>query len=197
MDKEQYSEAAQCVQHQMDTFESLNVPLTEDYVIDNIAITIINISNAYKKTKTVVNTMRNNYHPQSQNKYNNTYCTKQNPNSDFNQCPSPKYQSKKFDQASCFVCEQSGHVVTHCCLLQKIWAIMQFKMKYCDKCDTILQQHIRNNTDESKRLFVCTLQNMSILLQTDDLDSYFDHDMIVHTMTNNCIDNNYLHSDDE
>ena len=70
-------------------------------------------------------------------------------------------------------------------------------MKYCDKCDTTLQQHICNNTDELKRLFVCTLQNMYILLQTDDLDSYFDHDMIVHTMTNNCIDNNYLHSDEE
>ena len=75
MDNEQYSEAAQCVQHQMDTFESLKVPLTEDYVIDNIAITIINVSNAYKNTITVVNTMRNNYHPQSQNEYINTYCT--------------------------------------------------------------------------------------------------------------------------
>ena len=55
MDKEQYSEAAQCVQHQMDTFESLKVPLTEDYVIDNIAITIINTPSTINTNQSTTN----------------------------------------------------------------------------------------------------------------------------------------------
>ena len=58
IDDGQYAEAVQRVQHQLDTFETLKVPLTEDYDIDNMASTIINISSEYENTKTVVNTKR-------------------------------------------------------------------------------------------------------------------------------------------
>ena len=76
-------------------------------------------------------------------------------------------------------------------------AILQFKSKYSDKCDAILRQHIRTNTVESKRVFVHTLQNMDILSQADDVDTYLESDIIVHTMTDNGIDHNDLHTDEE
>ena len=74
---------------------------------------------------------------------------------------------------------------------------MQFKHKYGDKCDTILRQHIRNNTVESKRVFVQTLQNMNILSHADDSDTYLDNELIIHTLTDNGIDNSDFLSDNE
>ena len=59
MDDGQCSEAVQRVQHQLDTFESLQVPLTEDNDIDNIASTIINISSDYDNNETIVNVINN------------------------------------------------------------------------------------------------------------------------------------------
>ena len=194
MDDGQYSEAVQRVQHQLDTFESLKVPLTEDYDIDNMASTIINISSEYNNTKTVVNAMRNNYYQQSQKQMSTTSYNRYNHNK---QRQNQKFRSDKFDKAQCFACKQFGHTVTHCRLLPKVLAIMQFKSKHNEKCDTILRQHIRNNTVESKRIFVRTLQNMNILSQDDDSDTYLENDMIVHTLTDNGIEHNDLQSDEE
>ena len=74
---------------------------------------------------------------------------------------------------------------------------MQFKSKHNNKCATILRQHIRTNTVDSKRVFVRTLQNMNILSQDDDSDSYLQNDMIVHTLIDSGIDNNNYQSDEE
>ena len=86
MNNGQYSEAVQRVQHQLDTFESLKVPLTEDYDIDNIASTIINISSEYDNNKAIVNVMNNRpqFNSRSQYPKQNTYGTKQNISSDMN-----------------------------------------------------------------------------------------------------------------
>ena len=51
IDDGQYSEAVQRVQHQLDTFESLKLPVTEDYNIDSIVSTIINIYLVNTKTQ--------------------------------------------------------------------------------------------------------------------------------------------------
>ena len=195
MDDGQYAEAVQRVQHQLDTFESLKVPLTEDYDIDNIASTIINISTEYDNTKTVVNTMKN--YPQSPGyQRKNPQYPKQFSNVNKPQ-KSMKYRSEKFDKAQCYACKLFGHTVTHCRILPKVLAILQFKDKHNDKCDTILRQHIRNNTIESKRVFVRTLQNMNILSESENPDSYLETDMIVHTMIDNGIDDNDLQNTDE
>ena len=195
MDDGQYIEAVQRVQHQLDTFESLKVPLTEDYSIDNMASTIINISSEYENTKTVVNTMRQNSHTSYHNKVHQY--DKRTPHTAFQQRPTPRKSTEKIDKAQCFACRQFGHTVTHCRLLPKVLAVLQFKSKYGDKCDTILRQHIRNNTVDSKRVFVRTLQNMNILSQAEDCDKFLEYDIIVNTMTDNGIDNTDLHSDDE
>ena len=197
MDDGQYMEAVQRVQHQLDTFESLKVPLTEDYDIDNMASTIINISSEYENTKTVVNTMRQNSYPNYNHQKVNQQYTKRSPHTQFSQRPTPKTHSEKFDKTQCFACKQFGHTVTHCRLLPKVLAVLQFKSKYSDKCEAILRQHICNNTIDSKRVFVRTLQNMNILSQTEDSDEFLEHDIIVNTMTDNGIDNTDLHSEDE
>ena len=196
MDDGQYTEAVQRVQHQLDTFESLKVPLTEDYTIDNIASTIINISSEYDNTKTIVNTMRQSYQHAQSNKP--SFRNQRNTPPSFNHNrQNQKYRSDKFDKAQCFACKQFGHTVTHCRLLPKVLAIMQFKQKHGDKCDTILRQHIRNNTVESKRVFIRTLQNMNILAHADDSDTYLENDMIIHTLTDNGIDHDDFQSDEE
>ena len=198
MDDGQYGEAVQRVQHQLDTFESLKVPLTEDYNIDNIASTIINISSEYDNTKTVVNTMRRDFHRTSSHQNQNSSSTyNKQPRKDFNSRSTQAYRKDKYDKAQCFACKQFGHTVTHCRLLPKVLAIMQFHRKHDDKCDMILRQHIRNNTVDSKRVFVRTLQNMNILSQTDDSDSYLETDMIVNTMTDNGVDHHDFNSDEE
>ena len=86
MDDGQCSEAVQRVQHQLDTFESLQVPLTEDNDIDNIASTIINISSDYDNNETIVNVINNRpqFNSRSQYPKQNTYGTKQNISSDMN-----------------------------------------------------------------------------------------------------------------
>ena len=198
MDEGQYAEAVQRVQHQLDTFESLKVPLTEDYDIDNMASTIINISSEYENTKTVVNTMRHNsYRNRTDNYISKQPYNTQTPNIHYSPRSNSKHPSDKFDKAQCFACKQFGHTVTHCRFLPKVLAILQFKSKFSDKCETILRQHIRANTIESKRVFVRTLQNMEILSQADDADEFLEHDIIVNTMTNNGIDNEDLQTDKE
>ena len=198
MDDGQYAEAVQRVQHQLDTFETLKVPVTEDYSIDNMASTIINISSEYENTKTVINTMRNNSysHHQNNNNSRHTYNPRA-PNSTYPQRTNYKHRSEKFEKAQCFACKQFGHTVTHCRFLTKVLAILQFKSKHNEKCETILRQHIRFNTVESKRVFVRTLQNMDILSQNDDVDTFLESDIIVNTMTDNGIDHKDLHTDEE
>lgn len=177
---------------------SSEVPLTEDYNIDNIASTIINISSEYDNTKTVVNTMRRDFHRTSSHQNQNSSSTyNKQPRKDFNSRSTQAYRKDKYDKAQCFACKQFGHTVTHCRLLPKVLAIMQFHRKHDDKCDMILRQHIRNNTVDSKRVFVRTLQNMNILSQTDDSDSYLETDMIVNTMTDNGVDHHDFNSDEE
>ena len=140
--------------------------------------------------------MRHNYSPNaphSRSKHTSPATrTYSPPHSNFR-----KHRSDKFEKAQCFACKQFGHTVTHCRLLPKVLAIMQFKSKYNDKCDTILRQHIRTNTVDSKQVFVRTLQNMNILSQDDDSDSYLQNNMIVHTLIDNGIDNNDFQSDEE
>ena len=196
MDDEQYNEAVQRIQHQLDTAESLNVPLNEDYDIENIASTIINISGEYDNTKAIVNTMRNQKYPQTPRNYFNQH---QQHKSFANNRSSkyPRVKTEKFDPIQCFACKAFGHTVTHCRLLPRVLAILHFNSKHSDKCSTILKQHIRNNTVDSKRVFVRTLQNMEILSVDDDSDTYLEHDIIVNTLTDNGYDNTDFQSDNE
>ena len=109
----------------------------------------------------------------------------------------PRVKTEKFDPIQCFACKAFGHTVTHCRLLPRVLAILHFNSKHSDKCSTILKQHIRNNTVDSKRVFVRTLQNMEILSVDDDSDTYLEHDIIVNTLTDNGYDNTDFQSDNE
>ena len=100
------------IQHQLDTVETLNVNLHKDYIIDNIASTIIN------------------------------------------------------------TCKQFGHGITHCTLLPKVLAIMQFQRRNSDKCNHVLKRHTMNNTVNSKQTFVRTLMNMESIPQDDASNAY-------------------------
>ena len=67
-----YNETVQRIQHQLDTVESLNITLNEEFGSKNIAKTIINISSKYENIEAIFNTMRNqkfHYNPQILNHY--------------------------------------------------------------------------------------------------------------------------------
>ena len=195
IDDGQYNDAVQRVQHQLDTIETLNVPLHEDYDIENIASTIINISGEYENTKTIVNTM-NQRPPRYNNRRHTQYSSMRKRHENYNP-PSQTYKSDKIDKTQCFACKTFGHTVTHCKLLPRVLAVLQFKSKYNEKCATILDQHIRNNTIDSKRTFVRTLQNMEILSLDEDCDDHLEHDIIINTITDNGFNDRDFLSDEE
>ncbi len=72
-------------------------------------------------------------------------------------------------------------------MLPKVLAIVQFSKKNTDKCDQILRQHIQNNSVESKKTFVRTLQGMNVLPIDGDSDTYMDDDVIINTVVDNAI----------
>ena len=196
IDGDQYNEVVQRVQHQLDMAESLNVPLNEDYDIENIASTIINISSEYENTKVILNMMRNQQYQQNTRKHYSQHPHQKSFNN--NRSSSyPRINTEKFDRAQCYACRAFGHTVTHCRILPKVVAILQFNSKHRDKCSAILKQHIQNNTVDSKRVFVRILQNMEVLSLDDDSDTYLEHDFMVNTLTDNGFDNNDFQSDDE
>ena len=190
IDDDQYNDAVQRVQHQLDTVESLNVPLNEDYDIENIASTIINISGEYLNTKAVINTMNDHFKHRKPSYQPKRHYTEK-------QMPVQRSKNDKVDKTQCYACKLFGHTVTHCRLLPKVLAILQFKEKHTDKCSTILKQHIRNNTIESKRIFVRTLQNMEIISTDEDFDTLMHHDFIVNPITDNGFDDTDFQSDME
>ena len=144
MDDSQYIETVKRVQNQLDTTEIMKIPVPEDFTLDNIASTIINIHSEYDYDTTIVQTVRSNPYHKSRNSNH----------------PSPypshikKNLNPKFSKVKCHACKQFGHIVTHCHLLPKVLAILQFKTKNEEQCNKVLQQHAANNTVSSKRTFV-------------------------------------------
>ena len=58
IDDDQYSDAVVQIRHQLDTVYTMNVKLHDDYTIENLTSTIINITNEYDQNKTIVRTTR-------------------------------------------------------------------------------------------------------------------------------------------
>ena len=179
MDDNQYVETVKRVQNQLDTTEIMKIPVPEDFTLDNIASTIINIHSEYDHDTTIVRAIRSN---NPQYKSRNSTPTR----------PYPSQQKKnlnpKFSKVQCHACKQFGHIVTHCHLLPKVLAILQFKTKNEDQCNKVLRQHITNNTVTSKRTFVRALQMAQVLPDSEDSDQYLEDDIIVQAFTDNDID---------
>ena len=195
IDDNRYSEAVNRVQHQLDTAETLNIPLHEDYDIDNIASTIINISSEYDNMKTVVNTMRYNNHTHESQQSDKRF---QQRRSDHQRGFQQRRQhQRKFSKTQCYACKSFGHGINHCTLLPKVLAILQFHKKNGDKCEKILTQHIANNTVNAKRTFIRTLMNMEVLPHAEDSDAYLSEDIIVYTAMDNDINDGDCNSHSE
>ena len=180
---------------QLDTAETLNIPLHEDYDIDNIASTIINISSEYDNMKTVVNTMRYNNHTHESQQSDKRF---QQRRSDHQRGFQQRRQhQRKFSKTQCYACKSFGHGINHCTLLPKVLAILQFHKKNGDKCEKILTQHIANNTVNAKRTFIRTLINMEVLPHAEDSDAYLSEDIIVNTVMDNDINDGDCNSHSE
>ena len=198
VDDDRYSDAVARIQHQLDTVETLGVPLHEDYDIENIASTIINITGEYALTtsKAIVNTMNrgtpHNSQPRFDKKQDNVFPQWKSRPSNFR-----KSSPRNFAKTQCFACKQFGHAINQCTLLPKVLAIVQFHRRNSEKCEYILKQHIANNTVNSKRTFVRTLMNLDLLPSGDDSDSHLSHDIIVNTLMNIDIDDDELNSRSE
>ncbi len=197
IDDDCYSDAVAWVRHQLDTVETLNVPLNDDYNIDNVASTIINITGEYDNSaKTIINTMNKHSGYPSQSSYEKRPHTRHHDTfNKFSQSRRP--QQRKVTKAQCFACKQFGHAIKQCTLLQKVLAIVQFQRRNSDKCNHILKQHITNNTVNSKGTFVQTLMDMNVLPSGDESDTYLTEDIIVHSMMINDIDDDDLNSQSE
>ena len=195
MNGDRYNDAVARIMHQLHTVETLNVTLHDDYTIDNIASTIINISSEYDNNKTVVNTMRQQTHtPQTPSPDKRSFSRYNEHNKS---SPSKRYNQRKFTKAQCHACKQFGHSLSQCTLLPKVLAILQFQRRNTDKCNHVLKQHIINNTVNSKRTFVRTLMKMDILPQDDDSDSYLHDDIIVNAIMDNDINEDDIQSQSE
>ena len=194
MDDDRYADAVARVQHQLDTVETLNVELHEDYNIDNIASTIINISGEYDNNRTVVNTMQQNNFTYPHLSKDKQQMTRFHDTKSFQ---SKRQPQRRFMKVQCHACKQFGHGLPQCTLLPKVLAILQFHRRNNDKCTQILKQHITNNTINSKRTFVRTLMNMDIIPHDDDSDAYLHNDIIVNAIMDNDVDDNDINSQSE
>ena len=176
IDDDQYNNAVMRIRHQLDTHETLGTDLHEDYKIENLASTIINITTEYENTTTVIRTLRNND--------NESKSTQRH----FNKKALPYNKKRSTTQAQkvqCHACKLFGHAVTKCNLLPKVLAIMKFSTMQKSQCENILRNHIANNTVEAKRNVVRVLQNMHIIPSDADIDDYMTDDLIVNTMNDN------------
>ena len=184
MDDDQYAEAVTRIRHQIDTAEALNINLHEDYDIENIASTVINISGEYDNTKPVVRTMNNRRYsrpyPDSQSKPTKSFDPRKRPT-----------QHSRFSKTQCHACKKFGHTIQHCTLLPLVLAILKFRSANADKCDNILKRHVTNNTVHSKKTFIRVLKNMQVISDDLDSDDYMDNDIIINTL----IDNDIIDSD--
>ena len=181
IDEDQYTTAVTRIRHILDTTEAHGHDLNEDYTIDNLASTIINLTNEYENTTTVVRTMRNVNSNKPGDRYGNTQHRQYN--------PARKQAKRYFQKAQCHACQMFGHTVQKCTLLPKILAIVQFSSKNKTQCDKILQQHISNNTVEAKKNIVRVLQSMNVIPTEDDSDDYMNDDIIINNMMENTVDN--------
>ena len=195
MDDDRYADAVARVQHQLDTVETLNVDLHEDYTIDNIASTIINITGEYDNSKTIVHTMQqNDFSPKHTSNDKRTFYRSHDQSKPF----SPRRpHNRRFMKTQCHACKQFGHGITQCTLLPKVLAILQFQRRNSDKCNQVLKQHIMNNTVNSKRAFVRTLMNMDIIPQDEDSDAYLHNDIIVNAIVDNDVNDEDVQSHSE
>ena len=191
IDDDQYSDAITRIRHQLDTVHTMNVPLHDDYTIENLTSTIINITNEDQNNKAIVRTIRQSYKPQQtfqryrQNNTRQMYPTKK-----------PLRNVIKFTKAQCHACRQYGHIVTHCELLPRVLAIIQFAKKNGDKCEYLLKQYTQNNSVDSKKTFVRVLQEMNVLPQDGDSDTYMEDEIIINTTMDNVLEPNECISDE-
>ena len=183
LDDDQYVDAANRIRHQLDTVQTMNVTLHDDYKIENITSTILNIMNEYDTNTTVIRAMRFSKpfnRPQTTYKYNR-FRNETMAEKPFNS------RQRKFTKAQCHACKQYGHLVTHCPLLPKVLAIITFSKKNTEKCEHILRQHIQNNSVDYKKTFVRTLQGIDVLPMDGNSDDYMEEDIVIHTTIDNAI----------
>ena len=159
----------------------MDVDLHDDYTIENLMSTIINIIQEYDQNKAIVRTTRQ---PQNQShKFKNTNRF----NNNQLQYKRKHTRSQKFTKAQCNTCRQYGHIVTHCHLLPWVLAIINFAKKNGEKCEYLLKQHTQNNSVDSKKTFVRLLQDMNVLPQDDDSNHYMQDDIIINTVMDNVL----------
>ena len=190
MDDDHYAEAVTRIRHQIDTAEALNIPLHEDYDIENIASTIINMSGEYDNTKTIVRTMQ-----RRQTRHHNDSTHK--PQKVFDHGKRTQ-TSTRFSKTQCHACKKFGHTVQHCTLLPLVLAIWKFRSANTEKCENILKRHVANNTVHSKKTFIRVLKNMQVISEDMDSDDYMDNDVIINTLLeNDIIDSDIVDGHDE
>ena len=125
------------------------------------------------------------------------YTRRQHSSSDQPRTTNYTQRPRKNSKAQCHACKLYGHIVTHCLLLPRVLAIIDFSKNNQSKCKEILRQHVHNNTVDSKKTFVRTLQSLNVLPDTDDSDQYMEDDAIICTMIDNAVKPDEVQSSEE
>ena len=182
---DRYNEAVTRVQHQLDTTELMKISLPDDFTLDNIASTIINITNEYVDDDVVVvRAMKTQTH---HGRHNNKRTVSRPPHK-YSSNTTPSFTPRnRYTKIQCHACQKFGHMVTHCTLLPLVLAILQFQSKNRDQCNNVLQKHITQNSVSSKKTFVRALQHAAVLSDDCDSDTHMEDDIVLHSIMDNDI----------
>lgn len=185
IEDDKYSDAVKRIQNQLDTTEMMQIPLPDDFTLDNIASSIINITDEYDDEHTAIVRAANSapYRRQSSPHDNRTRLSR--PHSHTRSASSTNNQ--RFSKVQCNACKFFGHTITHCSLLPKVLAINQYQSSNKSQCETILRKHISQNSVSSKKTFVRALQQAQVLPEAEDSDDLMDNELVVNVLQDNDI----------
>ena len=96
-------------------------------------------------------------------------------------------KNSRFSNVQCHAYKFFGHTITHCGLLPKVLAIIQFQSKNAKQCDNVLQKYISQNSVSSKKTFVRALQQAQVLSNGYDSDDLMENDLVIHLFHDNDI----------
>ena len=190
IEDEKFSEAVKRIQNQLDTTEIMHIELPDDFTLDNIASSIINITEEYDDEVVVVRTARSNGPFKRQQMNDHNFCSPRHR-------PDTRAISDKnsrFSNVQCHACKFFGHTITHCGLLPKVLAILQFQSKNAKQCDNVLQKYISQNSVSSKKTFVRALQQAQVLPDGYDSDDLMENDLVINSFHDNDINLESLES---
>ena len=156
LDTDMYRDAKTRVITQLDHHSSNNTPLPTQYSVNNLASTILNMTEYHPNVKTLQVNM-------AQKPTNSGYNQSRAGHTQYKPTNQPKFRRTPLQKTQCLACKTFGHKTQDCNIVGKILAVLDLHSKKPALCDRILQSHINKNSPSRRMAIIKTLQNMDIL----------------------------------